>query len=101
MTERRTIPVIEERRVHERVSELEQFMRVHTVEHTHLLNTFAAGMDKMATAVSEMAGVIKIYNQGKGALETVKDISKVIFWLASIIVSSSAIIAAVQFWRNN
>lgn len=112
MDERRKITLIEERRVHERVSKLEEefvehreAMRLHFTEHTQLMNMVKTSVDgvkeagqKMAASMSEIAEVVKIYNHGRGAFEITKSMGKLVLWLAAIIGSLSVIFASIRFW---
>ena len=103
MADRRvsTKDVPDDRRVHERVLELENFRKIHTEEHTELAVVLTAGsqnMEKMAQSVSEIADVMKIYHNTRGAVELTKSAGKFILWVASIIVGLSAIGAAIKYW---
>lgn len=98
--------------VHARVSKLEEdltahqeSMRLHFVEHAQLMTMVKTSVEgvkeagqKMATSMSEIAEVVKLYNHGRGAVEVTKGIGKILIWTAAIIGSLSVIGAAIRFW---
>ena len=104
MDDRRAKPG-EERRVHERMIKLEESMEAHLVEHTQFVSmltdsikTVEVASNKMATSMNEIANVIKVYNNTRGFITTIKVIGATIFWIVAIGGSLAAIGASIKFW---
>ena len=104
MEERRSKPV-EDRRVHERVVKLEEMMAAHFDEHTQFVTMLAdsirnveSASNKMAASMNEIADVIKVYNNTRGFIATMKIVGATVFWVAAIGGSLAAIGASIKFW---
>ncbi len=104
MDERRSKPA-EDRRVHERVIKLEESMEAHLVEHTQFVSLLSdsirnveAASNKMAVSMNEIADVLKVYNNTRGFITTMKVVGATIFWIAAIGGSLAAIGASIRFW---
>lgn len=105
MEERRAYDNMEDRRMHNRMSKLEEAMNSHFIEHTQFVealtisikNVETAG-EKMAISMSEIAAILKIYNDTKGFVSVMKVAGATLLWTAAIGGSMAAVGTAIKFW---
>lgn len=96
---------VDDRRVHDRVTRLEEFWKQHSSEHTQLMALVVAsakGVEdagkEVAKSMADIAEWLKIYNHGRGAYEITRSLGKFVIFVSAVIVALSAGVAAIKYW---
>lgn len=87
----------EDRRTQERVSELEALMRSHLTEHTAFQVGLTANVEKIAKSMTEVAEVLRIYQNTRGTIATLKAFGVVVLWLAAVSTALAGMWAAIKY----